>query len=173
MERMHPLLLELNEAQRQAVLAVDGPVLMLAGAGSGKTKTLTHRIAYLVQEKKVHPSNILAVTFTNKAATEMRIRINSLLGRPAEDRSFLPFLGTFHAIAVRILRREAVNLGYPPSFVIYDEADAQAVDTSSETLKPEAKILSFNVASSPASMRVPAGTGSCQISSSLGTSLPR
>lgn len=127
MERMHPLLLELNEAQRQAVLAVDGPVLMLAGAGSGKTKTLTHRIAYLVQEKKVHPSNILAVTFTNKAATEMRIRINSLLGRPAEDRSFLPFLGTFHAIAVRILRREAVNLGYPPSFVIYDEADAQAM----------------------------------------------
>jgi DNA helicase-2/ATP-dependent DNA helicase PcrA len=124
---MHALLQELNDAQREGVLAVDGPVLMLAGAGSGKTKTLTHRIAYLVEVKKTHPTSILAVTFTNKAATEMRIRINSLLGRESDDRSYLPFLGTFHAIAVRILRREAMHLGYPQSFVIYDEADAQAV----------------------------------------------
>lgn len=124
---MHTLLTDLNEAQRQGVLTTDGAVLMLAGAGSGKTKTLTHRIAYLVTEKKVYPTNILAVTFTNKAATEMRVRINDLLGRPTEDRSYLPFLGTFHAIGVRILRREAMHLGYPSSFVIYDEADAQAV----------------------------------------------
>lgn len=123
----HPLLQDLNDAQRQGVLTTEGAVLMLAGAGSGKTKTLTHRIAYLVEEKKVHPSNILAVTFTNKAATEMRARINGLLGRAADDRSYLPFLGTFHSIAVRILRREAMRLGYPASFVIYDEADAQAV----------------------------------------------
>ncbi|MEI7819232.1 MAG: UvrD-helicase domain-containing protein, partial [bacterium] len=123
----HALLNDLNDDQRNGVLTTDGPVLMLAGAGSGKTKTLTHRIAYLVEVKKVHPSYILAVTFTNKAATEMRIRINGLLGRPAEDRMFLPFLGTFHSVAVRILRREAMHLGYPTSFVIYDEADAQMV----------------------------------------------
>ena len=124
---MHALLQDLNEAQRDGVLAVDGPVLMLAGAGSGKTKTLTHRIAYLVEEKKIHPSHILAVTFTNKAATEMRHRLNGLLGRDSDDKSYMPFLGTFHAIAVRILRREAMHLGYPQGFVIYDEADAQAV----------------------------------------------
>lgn len=123
----HPLLQDLNDEQREGVLTTDGPVLMLAGAGSGKTKTLTHRIAYLVDVKKVHPSAILAVTFTNKAATEMRVRINGLLGRDAEDRMFLPFLGTFHSIAVRILRREAMHLGYPTSFVIYDEADTQSV----------------------------------------------
>ncbi|MCC7543471.1 UvrD-helicase domain-containing protein [bacterium] len=123
----HPLLQDLNDGQREGVLTTDGPVLMLAGAGSGKTKTLTHRIAYLVDVKKVHPSAILAVTFTNKAATEMRVRINGLLGRDAEDRMFLPFLGTFHSIAVRILRREAMHLGYPTSFAIYDEADTQAV----------------------------------------------
>ena len=80
-ENMHALLQDLNEAQRDGVLAVDGPVLMLAGAGSGKTKTLTHRIAYLVEEKKIHPSHILDVTFTNKAATEMRQRLNGLSGR--------------------------------------------------------------------------------------------
>lgn len=124
---MSTLLQDLNDAQREGVLAVDGPVLMLAGAGSGKTKTLTHRIAYLVMERKVHPTNVLAVTFTNKAAAEMRARINGLLGRESDDRNYLPFLGTFHSIAVRILRREAMQLGYPSSFVIYDEADAQAV----------------------------------------------
>lgn len=124
---MRHLLEDLNPAQCDAVLATDGPVLMLAGAGSGKTKTLTHRIAYLIAEHKVQPSNILAVTFTNKAAGEMRSRINLLLGRPELDRNYLPFLGTFHSIAVRLLRREAVHLGYSSSFLIYDEADALAV----------------------------------------------
>lgn len=124
---MRHLLEDLNKPQREAVEAADGPILMLAGAGSGKTKTLTHRIAYLISARGVAPSNILAVTFTNKAAGEMRSRINALLGRPSEDRHYLPFLGTFHSIAVRILRREAAHLGYPSGFVIYDEADAVAV----------------------------------------------
>ena len=117
----------LNDAQREAVETVDGPVLMLAGAGSGKTKTLTHRITYLISERKVHPSNILAVTFTNKAAGEMRKRINRLLKLDENDKSSLPYLGTFHSIANKILRREAVNIGYPNNFLIYDESDAQAV----------------------------------------------
>lgn len=117
----------LNEAQRQAVTLTEGPVLMLAGAGSGKTKTLTHRMAYLIAEKKVSPLNILAVTFTNKAAGEMRSRVYRLLNLREDQRHYLPFLGTFHSIAVRILRREAANLGYPASFVIYDEADSVAL----------------------------------------------
>ncbi len=118
---------ELNQAQQLAATTVDGPVLMLAGAGSGKTKTLTHRIAYLLIEKAVPPSNILAVTFTNKAAAEMRERISRLMGVDANSRTFLPFLGTFHAVANKILRREVAVLGYPSNFLIYDTADSQAV----------------------------------------------
>lgn len=124
---MRDILAGLNPSQCQAVTQTDGPLLMLAGAGSGKTKTLTHKIAYLVAKKGIKPQNILAVTFTNKAATEMRTRINHLLGLSENDRSSLPYLGTFHAIANKILRREAINLGYPNSFLIYDESDAQAV----------------------------------------------
>lgn len=117
----------LNEAQQAAATTVEGPVLMLAGAGSGKTKTLTHRIAYLLIEKQVPPTNILAVTFTNKAAAEMRERVSKLMGVQPESRTFLPFLGTFHAVANRILRREAAAIGYPANFLIYDTADSQAV----------------------------------------------
>lgn len=117
----------LNEAQQAAATTVEGPVLMLAGAGSGKTKTLTHRIAYLLIEKQVPPTNILAVTFTNKAAAEMRERVSKLMGVQPESRTFLPFLGTFHAVANRILRREAATIGYPANFLIYDTADSQAV----------------------------------------------
>ncbi|MCC7289129.1 UvrD-helicase domain-containing protein [bacterium] len=124
---MKEILSGLNDAQREAVEQVDGPVLMLAGAGSGKTKTLTHRIAYLISERGVRPQNILAVTFTNKAANEMRLRINKLLGLHEQDRSTLPYLGTFHSIANKILRREAINIGYPNNFLIYDESDCQAV----------------------------------------------
>ncbi len=116
----------LNQAQREAVMAPDGPLLMLAGAGSGKTKTLVHRIAYLVADKGVSPSEILAVTFTNKAAGEMRERILRLLGRPAGAQIF-PFMGTFHSVCVRILRREAANIGFPTSFVIYDDNDSVAI----------------------------------------------
>lgn len=117
----------LNEAQKEAVLATDGPVLMLAGAGSGKTKTLTHRIAYLLTEKACRPENILAVTFTNKAAGEMRHRVAKLLGMQGPDPRPLPFLGTFHSIANKILRREAALVGYSSNFLIYDTADSQAL----------------------------------------------
>lgn len=118
------LLKELNEPQRVAVETVDGPVLMLAGAGSGKTKALTHRIAYLVAEKKVSPTDILAVTFTNKAAGEMRTRVLQLLGQNPANRSFLPFMGTFHSICVRLLKREATEINLPANFVIFDSQDS-------------------------------------------------
>lgn len=102
----------------------EGPLLILAGAGSGKTKTLTHRVAYLIKHRGVSPYNILAVTFTNKAATEMRQRVASLLGRNPEDRSVVPFLGTFHSICVRLLREEAENAGLSSQFVIFDAQDS-------------------------------------------------
>jgi DNA helicase-2/ATP-dependent DNA helicase PcrA len=123
---MTDLLKDLNEPQREAVLATEGPVLMLAGAGSGKTKALTHRIAYLVAEKKVEPGQILAVTFTNKAAGEMRERVLRLLGRRYNDRFYLPFIGTFHSICVRMLRKDADYIGLSRSFSIFDAADSQA-----------------------------------------------
>ena len=121
---MIPLLEDLNQQQRLAVEATEGPVLMLAGAGSGKTKALTHRIAYLVAAKHVPPMNILAVTFTNKAAGEMRERVLRLLGRRSDDRTYLPYMGTFHSICVRLLRREATEIGLAHNFVIFDAADA-------------------------------------------------
>ncbi len=117
------ILAGLNDKQREAVEHGSGPLLILAGAGSGKTKTLTHRIAYLVSEKGIFPSRILAVTFTNKAAKEMRGRLASLLGESAEDRRFMPWMGTFHSICVRILRMDGVQIGLDPRFVIYDSDD--------------------------------------------------
>lgn len=113
----------LNDQQRLAVEHENGPLLILAGAGSGKTKTLTHRIAYLVREKGVFPSKILAVTFTNKAAREMRQRLAELLGESADNRNFMPWMGTFHSICVRLLRYDGQNIGISPRFVIYDEDD--------------------------------------------------
>src|SRR3989344_5044084 len=101
-------------------------MLILAGAGSGKTKTLTHRIAYLLSTHKATPFNILAVTFTNKAAGEMRSRISTLLGKPADSRALLPFMGTFHSVCVRILRKDSESIGVPRNFVIWDEADRLA-----------------------------------------------
>jgi len=120
------LLGELNEAQKEAALTTTGPLLILAGAGSGKTKTLTHRIALLVAEQKVWPSHILAVTFTNKAAREMRERLASLLNQP-NDRSFMPWMGTFHGICVRLLRMDGAAIKVPRNFVIYDEDDRQGL----------------------------------------------
>lgn len=117
---------ELNEAQREAALATEGPLLILAGAGSGKTKTLTHRIALLVAEKKVWPSRILAVTFTNKAAREMRERLAGILNQP-NDRSFMPWMGTFHGICVRLLRIDGSAIKIPKNFVIYGEDDRQGL----------------------------------------------
>lgn len=121
---MH-LLEGLNEKQKEAVRTTEGPVLLLAGAGSGKTKTLTHRIAYLI-EKGVSPYNILAVTFTNKAAKEMRERVAGLLKENHENRSFMPYMGTFHSICVRILRQDGEKVGIPRNFVIFDESDRQS-----------------------------------------------
>jgi DNA helicase II / ATP-dependent DNA helicase PcrA len=121
---MTDLLSDLNPQQRAAVETTEGPVLMLAGAGSGKTKALTHRIAYLVQQEHLPPANILAVTFTNKAAAEMRQRVLKLLGLPPDSSSYLPYMGTFHSICVRLLRREAANAGLPSGFSIFDAADA-------------------------------------------------
>lgn len=114
----------LNQPQIEAVKHTEGPLLILAGAGSGKTRTLTHRIAYLVGEKNVSPYNILAVTFTNKAAGEMRARVLRLLGKRQEDRAFLPFLGTFHGVCVRLLRQESRYLGFSSQFLIFDDQDS-------------------------------------------------
>lgn len=117
------LLVGLNPEQRRAVETTEGPLLIQAGAGSGKTKTLTHRIAYIIAADKASPYNILAVTFTNKAAREMRERVATLLGEDADNRSFMPYMGTFHSICVRILRQDGEHIGIPRSFVIFDEAD--------------------------------------------------
>ncbi|HMH30978.1 MAG TPA: UvrD-helicase domain-containing protein, partial [Methylomirabilota bacterium] len=116
----------LNPEQRRAVETTEGPLLIQAGAGSGKTKTLTHRIAYLIATHKATPFNILAVTFTNKAAKEMRQRVAELLGENAENRGFMPYMGTFHGICVRLLRQDGESVGIPRSFVIFDESDRQA-----------------------------------------------
>jgi ATP-dependent DNA helicase UvrD/PcrA len=120
------LLESLNPEQRRAVETTEGPLLIQAGAGSGKTKTLTHRIAYLIATKKATPLNILAVTFTNKAAREMRERVAKLLGNNPDNRGFMPYCGTFHGVCVRILRRDGDAVGVPKSFVIFDEADRLA-----------------------------------------------
>ena len=113
----------LNDEQARAVTHGDGPLLILAGAGSGKTKTLTHRIAYLIGELKVFPSRILAVTFTNKAAKEMRQRLAKLLDEGADNRQFMPWMGTFHSICVRILRMDGASIGLDKRFLIYDTDD--------------------------------------------------
>jgi DNA helicase-2/ATP-dependent DNA helicase PcrA len=117
----------LNAAQADAVQTISGPVLILAGAGSGKTKTLTHRIAYLIAHESIWPNEILAVTFTNKAAREMRERLGVLLNQNSANRSFMPWMGTFHGICVRMLRIEGESIGIIHNFVIYDEDDRQGL----------------------------------------------
>jgi DNA helicase-2/ATP-dependent DNA helicase PcrA len=123
---LEDVLVGLNPEQQKAVQATEGPLLILAGAGSGKTKTLTHRIAYIIASHKATPFNILSVTFTNKAAGEMRERVAHLLGARAEDRAFMPYMGTFHSICVRLLRQDGESLGIPRNFVIFDEGDRQS-----------------------------------------------
>ncbi|MBY0350395.1 ATP-dependent helicase [Tabrizicola sp.] len=115
-----PYLDDLNPAQRAAVLALDGPVLMLAGAGTGKTKALTARIVHLLNQHKARPNEILAVTFTNKAAREMKLRVGRMLGEVAEG---MPWMGTFHSLSVKILRRHAELVGLKPNFTILDTDD--------------------------------------------------
>jgi ATP-dependent DNA helicase UvrD/PcrA len=126
---LHPLLDHLNPEQRAAVEAADGPLLILAGAGSGKTRVITHRIAWLIQEKTVAPDSILAVTFTNKAAGEMAERVNQLLGHSSLAK---PLISTFHSFCVRVLRRDVEALkvgdkGLTRSFTIFDENDQQGI----------------------------------------------
>ena len=113
----------LNKPQKEAVFHTEGPLLILAGAGSGKTRVLTHRIAYLIEEKGVNPGNILAITFTNKAAEEMRQRVDSLVGIGAES----IWVSTFHSMCVRILRRYIDRLGYDNRFTIYDTDDQKTL----------------------------------------------
>ena len=117
------LLNGLNPEQQSAVKATDGPLLLMAGAGSGKTRVLTHRIAYLIVEKRVNPYNILAITFTNKAAREMRERIRKMMGGAAEE----IWISTFHSMCVRILRRDIDRMGFNRNFTILDTGDQQSV----------------------------------------------
>jgi len=142
---MENILENLNERQQKAVTATDGPVLIIAGPGSGKTKVLTHRIAYIIKKKAINPTNILAVTFTNKAAQEMKTRVGSLLKKmvytnnpdnskePINNIQYsifniqYPIIGTFHSICVRILRQEAELIGYKKGFTIYDDNDQQTI----------------------------------------------
>src|SRR5688572_15865071 len=114
------LLSGLNPVQLEAVTHPGGPLLIVAGAGSGKTRVLTHRVAWLIRDQGVSPFEIMAITFTNKAADEMRHRVARLVGPVANKM----WVSTFHSACVRILRRDAVVLGYKSSFTIYDQADA-------------------------------------------------
>lgn len=123
----------LNPEQQRAVLTIDGPLLIMAGAGSGKTKTLTHRVAYIIYQKLAKPEQILSVTFTNKAAKEMRQRVWQLMNNQNASsdsdpsRWFMPYMGTFHSICVRLLRQDGDYIGLANNFVIFDESDRQAL----------------------------------------------
>lgn len=142
---MEDILKNLNPAQKEAVETTEGAVLIIAGAGSGKTKALTHRVAYLIREKKVAPRNILTVTFTNKAAQEMRERILDLLDG---NKNQLPIAGTFHSICVRILRHEIEKIGYKKSFNIFDTQDQEVLmkkvmkelEINTDQFKPKAML---------------------------------
>ena len=113
-------LLNLNEKQQEAVLHLEGPLLIVAGAGSGKTKVLTSRIAHIIKSHKAFSNQVLAVTFTNKAAKEMQIRVSKLLQKEAIG---LPWLGTFHSISSKILRKHADAVGLKSNFTIIDQDD--------------------------------------------------
>ena len=120
---MQDILEGLNDKQHEAVVNTEGPCLVIAGAGSGKTKVLTHKIAYLIGEKNVAPWSILAITFTNKAANEMKERITNLIGDMAQDM----WMGTFHSICVRILRKNIDRIGFNSSFIIFDTSDQKTL----------------------------------------------
>jgi len=122
---MSAILKDLNPQQKLAASTIDGPILIIAGAGSGKTKTLTHRVAYLIKEANIRPQNILTVTFTNKAAQEMKERIINILG--TSEKNLIPIIGTFHSICVRILRSEINKIGYKNAFHIVDTQDQQTM----------------------------------------------
>jgi len=136
---MQDLIKDLNDKQREAVLQTDGPCLIIAGAGSGKTKVLTHKVAYLMAEKYIKPWNILAITFTNKAANEMKQRVESLVGDAVNDM----WIGTFHSICVRILRKYIDRIGFESSFIIFDTQDQKTlVKECLKELKIDDKLFS-------------------------------
>src|SRR5690606_23639163 len=118
---MADFLARLNEPQREGVLNTEGPCMLIAGAGSGKTRVLTYRIAHMIRDKGIDPCNIMALTFTNRAAREMRGRIEQAVGHDARNL----WMGTFHSVLARILRAEAHHLGYPSNFTIYDTDDSK------------------------------------------------
>jgi len=142
---MENIIQNLNPAQKEAVETTEGAVLIIAGAGSGKTKALTHRVAYLIRERGVAPRNILAVTFTNKAAQEMKERILHLLD---DNKDRLPLIGTFHSICVRILRQEIEKVGYTKKFNIFDTQDQEVLmkkvmkelEINTDQFKPKAML---------------------------------
>jgi len=139
----------LNPEQLRAVETTEGPLLIQAGAGSGKTKTLTHRIAYLIANHKATPYNILAVTFTNKAAKEMRERVAKLLGDNSNNRSFMPWMGTFHSICVKLLRQDGDHIGISNNFIIFDEDDRiSAIKRASKRLQIDEKAFPARALSS-------------------------
>ena len=149
---MSDILNKLNKEQRAAVEQTEGPIIVLAGAGSGKTRVLVHRVLYLVMEKKVKPANILMVTFTNKAAGEMLSRITKVFAQAkiAEQ----PTVGTFHAICAKILRRDGGNIGIPIGFQIFDSQDQletvkeafSFLDLSSKEIKPGSVLATISQA---------------------------
>lgn len=148
------LLNELNSDQQKAVIATEGPVLILAGAGSGKTRVLTYKVAYLIFEKHIDPMRILMVTFTNKAAGEMKERIKKLLASHTKTISDMPLMGTFHSLCAKILRHDGHNIGIPINFTIYDEQDQLDVikdvmkeaDISVKDFKPHAILTTISEA---------------------------
>lgn len=154
---MQNLLEGLNDKQYEAVINTDGPCLVIAGAGSGKTKVLTHKIAYLMQEKDIKPWNILAITFTNKAANEMKERVEALVGDDAKDM----WIGTFHSICVKILRRFIDRIGFDHSFVIFDTSDQRSlIKECLKDLKIDDKmftdrIVQFEISNAKNDMKVP------------------
>ena len=135
---MQELIEGLNDKQKEAVLATEGPCLVIAGAGSGKTKVLTHKIAYLMMENHIKPWNILAITFTNKAANEMKERVEKLVGEAAKDM----WIGTYHSICVRILRKYIDRIGFDHSFLIFDTSDQKTlIKECMKTLKIDDKMF--------------------------------
>ena len=123
MSQKRMFLENLNNKQKEAVQKIGGPILVFAGAGSGKTRVLTHKIAYLIKEVGLPPENILAVTFTNKAAQEMKSRVLDLVDVDITGIN----IGTFHSISAQILRKEIQHLGYENNFTIYDQQDSKAI----------------------------------------------
>ncbi len=153
---MNQFLNELNKEQQEAVKTTQGPQIVLAGAGSGKTRVLVYKVLYLILEKNIHPSHILMVTFTNKAANEMLERIKTILGQHHTDIGTyaLPTVGTFHSLCARLLRRDGKHIGIPSNFVIYDVQDQQAIvkevfkklDISPKNIRPKSVHQSISAA---------------------------